>query len=206
VHVEEGLVVAVAVEELVAPPLPVVAAIMRDGRTVSEMAAPQVTLEPPAGAGSGDDDVVMVLADQGAPLPPPTKKHEAAAPVAVETPAAATAPSIEGAEDAPPSSCWSIPGIGIIDLDATELPSNNQEIFEAVVDRVFADPSVLEVEIPEAAASVAATSADAGTSSNTALMSDAIVSEQPVPRQDGGVGGSTPSAASKAAEGVLKSL
>jgi hypothetical protein len=178
VQVKEGLVMAVAVEELVAPPSPVVAAVMGEERTVSEMVAPQVTLDPQAGAGSGDDDMVMVLADEGVPLPPPTREHEAATPMAPETPAVGTALSIGGAEDMLTSGCWSIPGIGIIDLDATKLPSNDREIFEAVVVRVFADPSVLEAEILGAAASVAATSADAGASSSVPLAPDTIMSKQ----------------------------
>jgi hypothetical protein len=33
-----------------------------------------------------------------------------------------------------------IPGIGTIDLDANELPSNDREILEAVTEQVFADP------------------------------------------------------------------
>jgi hypothetical protein len=51
----------------------------------------------------------------------------------------------------------SIQGIEIIDLDAIELPSNDREILKAVSDRVFADPSVLEPKVPEAAAHVTAT-------------------------------------------------
>jgi hypothetical protein len=98
-----------------------------------------------------------------------------------------------------------MPGIEIIDLDTTELPSNDREILEAVTDRVFADPSVLELEVPEVAASIAATSADAGTSSSAALASDTIVLELPAPRQDGDVGGSAASAAPETAGVVLGS-
>jgi hypothetical protein len=117
----------------------------------------------------------MVLVDQGAPLPPPTKERGATSPVAPETSAVGTAPSIGSAEDISMSRYLSIPGIEIIDLDTTELPSNDREILEAVTDQVFADPSVLELEVPEVAASIAATSADAGTSSSAALASDTIV-------------------------------
>jgi hypothetical protein len=67
VLVEEGLVVAVEVEEIAVPSPPVAAAIMGEERTVTEMDAPQARLEPQGRTGSGDNDVVMVLADQGAP-------------------------------------------------------------------------------------------------------------------------------------------
>jgi hypothetical protein len=68
-----------------------------------------------------------------------------------------------------------IPGIRTIDLDATELLINDQEILEAVTDWVFADPSLM----------------------------DAITLDPPAPRQDRDVGGSASSAAPEAAEGVL---
>jgi hypothetical protein len=101
------------------------------------------------------------------------------------------------------SSCWSIPGIRIIDLDTTELPSNDREIFEAVVERMSTDPSVLETKVPGAAASVATTSADAGALSSVALATDVAVSEQPTLGQGGDVGGLVLSNMSEAAEGVL---
>jgi hypothetical protein len=113
VQVEEGLVVAIEVEEIEASLPPVAAAVTREERSVSEMATPQARLEPLAGAGSGDDDVVMVLADQGMPPPPLTRDHEAAMPEAPETLAATAAPSIGGAEDVPTSGCWSILGVEI---------------------------------------------------------------------------------------------
>jgi hypothetical protein len=172
VQAEEKLVVTVVVEESAAVPLPAAASVIGEERSVSEMAAPQATLELQAGAGSGCDDVVVVLVDQGTSLPPLTREVEVMAPVAPETPAAATALSIMGAEDMSMSRYLSIPGIGIINLDATELPSNDQEILEVVKDRVFADPSVLEPEVPEAA-----TYAGVGTSSSTTLAPDAIMSE-----------------------------
>jgi hypothetical protein len=67
------------------------------------------------------------------------------------------------------------PGIGIIDLDATELLSNDREILEAATERMFADSSVLDA--------------------NTSVL--------PVLRQDDGAGGLAPPVALEAAEGVL---
>jgi hypothetical protein len=81
-----------------------------------------------------------------------------------------TAPTIRGAEDVPTFGSWSIPGVGVIDLDATKLSSNDREIFEAVVERVFTDPSVLEAEVPRAAVFAVAASANAGASSSVALV------------------------------------
>jgi hypothetical protein len=162
VQVEEGLVVAVEVEESVAPPPPVVASVMGEEWVATEMPTSQARSEPQAGTGSGDDDVVMVPVDQGAPSPLPTRDHETVVPEGPETPAAAIAPTVEGAEDAPMSGSWSIPGIRVIDLDATELPSNDREVFEAVVERVFANPAVLEAEVPGATAPVAAAFDDGG--------------------------------------------
>jgi hypothetical protein len=67
------------------------------------------------------------------------------------------------------------PGIGIIDLDATELLSNDREILEAATERMFADSSVLDA--------------------NTSVL--------PMLRQDEGDGGLVPPVAPKEAEGVL---
>jgi hypothetical protein len=100
-------------------------------------------------------------------------------------------------------SSWSIHDVGVIDLDATELPRNDREIFDAMVERVFTDPAILEAEVPGAATSVAATSAEAGASSSVALVPDATVLEQLAPGQGGDVGGLTPSVVPEAAEGVL---
>jgi hypothetical protein len=71
------------------------------------------------------------------------------------------------------------PGIEVIDLDTNELSSNDREIFEVVAKHVLVDPLELEFEVPEDATSAATTSANAGATSNGALMSGAIVSEQP---------------------------
>jgi hypothetical protein len=143
VQVQEGLVVAIAVEELAAPSPPVAAVVVGEERMVTEKPAPQEIMEPQAKAGSGGDDVVMVRVDQGAPLPPPTEERDVAALVAQKISAAGTASSIGGIEDMSMSRYLTTPGIGVIDLDATELPSNDREILEAVTDRVFDDLSLL---------------------------------------------------------------
>jgi hypothetical protein len=175
VQVKEGLAVAVAVEESAAPSPLATAAIVGRGAGGHGDDRPQAALEPQAGTDSGGDDLVMVPVDQGAPLPPPTGERDAAVPVAPKASVARTAPSIGGAEDMSMSRYLTILGIGIIDLDATKLPSNDREILKAVTDRVFADPSLL----------------------------DAIVSGPPAPHQDGDAGGSTSFASPEAAEGVL---
>jgi hypothetical protein len=204
VQVEEGLAVAIEFEDSAAPPSRDAAANKGEERAVVETAAPPMRSRPQGGFGPGDDDGVMVPVDHGAPPPPPARDLEAVAPDVPETPAAVKVPSTGGAENAPTFGSWTLPGVGVIHLDATELPSNDREIFEAVVECVFADLSVLEAEVPRAAASAAAASADAGASSSVALMSDAAVSEQLTLSQGGDVRGPVPSIASKAAEGALR--
>jgi hypothetical protein len=63
VQVEEGRVVAVEVEESVAPPPPVAAALMGEECVVTETPTSKVRSDPQAGTSSGDDDVVMVPMD-----------------------------------------------------------------------------------------------------------------------------------------------
>lgn len=98
--------------------------------------------------------------------------------VVLESSAAVTVTSIEGAADTSTSRYLDIPGSRNIYLDATELLRNDQEILEAVTKWVFVDPSLL----------------------------DAIVLDPPVSHQDGDAGGSAPSAAPEAAEGFSVSL
>jgi hypothetical protein len=86
----------------------------------------------------------MVPVDECAALPPPTREHDVAVSVALELSTAETVASIEGAEDMLMSRYLTIPGIETIDLNATELPSNDWEILEAVTELVFADPSLLD--------------------------------------------------------------
>jgi hypothetical protein len=117
----------------------------------------------------------MVPVDQGAPLPLPTRERDAVEQVAPDTSTVGTALSIGGAKDMLLSRYLTIPCIGVIDLDATELPINDQEILEAVTDRVFTHPSLL----------------------------DAIMSGPLAPRQDGDASGSASSTAQEAVEGVL---
>jgi hypothetical protein len=68
------------------------------------------------------------------------------------------------------------PGIRTIDLDALELPGNDQEMLEVAIERMFVEPSILET---------------------IALVMSAL-------RQYGGASGSAPSVAPEAAERVLE--
>jgi hypothetical protein len=132
-------------------------------------------LKPLAGVGSGGEDVVMVPADDGTASPPPARERDVATSVAQESSAVVTVASFEGVADTSMSRYLTLLGIGTIDLDATELPSNDREILEAVTKRFVADM----------------------------LLLDAIVLDPPVSYQDGDAGGSAPSAASEAVEGVF---
>jgi hypothetical protein len=109
-----------------------------------------------------------------------------------------------GVEDASLFRNWSSLGIRVIDLDATELPSNDWEIFEAVEERVLADLVESEFEVPGDVASAVAAFADAGATSDGAPALGAIVLEQPMPDQGGDVGHPVPSITSKEVEGVLR--
>jgi hypothetical protein len=110
---------------------------------------------------------------------------------------------VTGASEALEPGAWSTINLGVIDLDTTELQSNDRDIYEAVLECMLANPVELGIEAPEAATSTAAASADVGASSSGALMPGATATEQPTPGQGGDVGGPAPSIASKAAEGVL---
>lgn len=93
--------------------------------------------------------------------------------------------------------------LGVIDLDATKLPSNDRDIFEAVLERILADPVETEVEVPEPTTSVGATSADATGLVGGELTSGATASKQLTPGQEENIGGLVISAASEAVEEVL---
>jgi hypothetical protein len=84
--------------------------------------------------------------------------------------------SVEDAMDLVACRYVDFPGIGTIDLDTPELPSNDREMLEVATDRIFAEPSIL----------------------------DTIASVASALRQYEGAGGSALPAASEAAEGVLE--
>jgi hypothetical protein len=132
VQVEGGLAVATVVEST-APPPPAVATVIEE-RMVGESTAPQATLEPPAGTSPGGEDVVMVPTDDGPAPPRLVGEHDVATSMAHEPSTAAGAASVEGAADLSSSRYVDFPGIGTIDLDATELPSNDREILEVATE------------------------------------------------------------------------
>jgi hypothetical protein len=115
--------VATMVEESGAPPLPMTAVVVEEGQTVTETTAPQATLEPSVGSGPGGTDVVMVPTDDDSSPPPPAGDHEVAASTVPEPSPVAGATSVEDAVDLAACRHVDFPGIGTIDLDATELPS-----------------------------------------------------------------------------------
>jgi hypothetical protein len=140
IQVEEGLAIVTVVKESAAPPHPAAANAVEEERAVEETAAHQAALAPPAGDGSGGEDEVMVPADDGGSAPSfPVRGHDVATSTTPESSAVVTATSIEGATDASTSWYLDFPGIGIIDRDATKIPSNDREILEAVTKQVFAD-------------------------------------------------------------------
>jgi hypothetical protein len=150
VQVEEGPDVAFTVEKSGALPALVIVTAVEEGRTVVEMAASQAPLEPPAGAGSGGADVVMVPSDLDSVPPPPAGDHEVAMPEpsptagAAEPSSAAGVVTVEEVMELATCQYVDLPGIGIIDFDVPELPSNDQEMLEVATERMFAEPSILE--------------------------------------------------------------
>jgi hypothetical protein len=82
--------------------------------------------------------------------------------------------SVEDVMDLAACQYVDFPGIGTIDLDAPELPSNDREMLEVAIEQMFAEPSILET----------------------------ITSVASVLRQYEGSGGSAPPAAPEAVEGA----
>jgi hypothetical protein len=128
-------------------------------------------LEPPAGAGPGGADVVVVPSDEDSVPPPLLGDHDvvmtsvsepslaarvpepspaaevdepSSATGAAETSSTASAVSVEEVVELAMGRYIDFPSIGIIDLDAPELPSNDREMLEVSMERMFTEPSILE--------------------------------------------------------------
>jgi hypothetical protein len=166
-----GLVVATEVVGSVGLPPPSAANNSGEERTVAEAAISQVVSEPQVGATSSGGDIVMVFADQvfadqTVPPPLPTRVHEAAAPASSEIPVPVTTLVGGGVTEASVFGAWSTINFEVINLDATELPSNYRDIYVAVLEHMLVDPVESEIEVPKAATSAAATSADVAASAS----------------------------------------
>jgi hypothetical protein len=109
---------AFTVEKSGALPALVIVAAVEEGRTIVEMAASQAPLEPPAGAGSGGADVVMVPSDLDSAPPPPAGDHEVAMPEpsptagAAEPSSAAGVVTVEEVMELARASMWTSPASG----------------------------------------------------------------------------------------------
>jgi hypothetical protein len=152
------------------PPLPVAASAIEEGQKAVETTAPQVALEPPAVGGPGGVEVVVVLDEDSAP-PPPVGDYDVAMTSVPEplpaanvpepspatqvqepspttgvalTSSAAVTMTVEEVMELATSRYIDFPGIGIVDLDASELPSNDWEMLEVATERMFVEPSILE--------------------------------------------------------------
>jgi hypothetical protein len=143
VQVEEGSTVATVVEESGMPPPPVTVAV-EEGWTTVETAAPQAALEPPAGAGSGGADMVMVPSDEDSAPPPLARDRDVVMSTVLKPSPATGVVSVEEAMDLATRRYVDFPGIGTIDLDAPELPNNDQEMLDVATERMFAELSILE--------------------------------------------------------------
>jgi hypothetical protein len=76
----------------------------------------------------------MVPADDGSAPPPPAGEHDVAASTAPEPSPTVGAVSVEGAADLSSSRYVEFPGIRTIDLDTTELLSNDREMLEVLTE------------------------------------------------------------------------
>jgi hypothetical protein len=89
-------------------------------------------------------NVVMVpVDDDSAPPPPAGARDVVTSTVPEPSPAAGTA-SAEDVMDFVACQYVDFPDIGAIDLDATELPSNDWEMVEVATERMFTEPSILD--------------------------------------------------------------
>jgi hypothetical protein len=105
---------------------------------------PQVALEPPAGAGSGGADVVMVPSDEDSMPPPPAGDRDVVMSTVPEPSPAAGAMSVEDVMDHVACRFVDFPSIVTVNLDTPQLPSNDREMLEVATERMFAKPSILD--------------------------------------------------------------
>jgi hypothetical protein len=120
-----GLVVATEVAGSTAPPPLSAANNSGEEQAVAEAAVSKVLSEPQVGAASGGEHIVMVSAEQTVPSPPPTRDHEAAMPATSKILVPATVLVGGGVTEALASGTWFAINFKVIDLDPTEIPSND---------------------------------------------------------------------------------
>jgi hypothetical protein len=159
------------VEESSALPPPVAATAIEEGQMAVETGVSQAASEPPAGASpgsvvvvfvpsdedsapplpSGDHDVVMTsvpVRSQAAEVPEPSPAAEVLEPSlaagAAETSLAAGIVTVEEVMELVTGRYIDFPGVRIVDLDPSELPSNDREMLEVATEWMLSEPSILE--------------------------------------------------------------
>jgi hypothetical protein len=85
-------------------------------------------LEPSVGAVSSGANVVMVPSDEDSASPPPAGDRDVVMSTTPEPSPSAGAASVEAVMDLAACRYVDFPGIGTIDLNAPELPSNDREM------------------------------------------------------------------------------
>jgi hypothetical protein len=75
----------------------------------------------------------------------------------------------------------------IIDLDTPDLPSNDRDIYEVMLERILTDPVEFEVEVPESAVPADATSVEAAVPADEGPTSGATAAGQLMSGQAGDV-------------------
>jgi hypothetical protein len=99
--------------------------------------------------------------EQIAPLPLPSMGHEVEASTVEETPVLVVVQAGGGATEVSATDAMSASILKIIDLDAPDLPRNDQDIYEAMLERMLANPVESEIKTSRSAAPAATTSTDA---------------------------------------------
>lgn len=147
---------------------------------------------------------MMVPSKQTTPLPLPSRDHEVVASAVTGNPVPAAVSAGGGATEMSPANTMSVLNFEIVVLVASNLPSNNRGIYEAMLECMLADPVESEVEAPEFAMPAAATLAEAAAPADGEPTLGATATGQLSPVQAGDVRGLVPSTASEVAEEVLE--
>jgi hypothetical protein len=147
--------------------------------------------------------VVAAYTEQFVPPPLLARGHEIEASAAAETPVPAAAEAGGDVAEVSTADAMSTSILEIIDLDASDLPSNDRDIYEAVLEQILADPVELGVEALESAAPVDMASAEAAEPANEELAPGATTVGQLTSGQAEVAKDLEPSATSEAAKEVL---
>jgi hypothetical protein len=138
-------------EALSVPPSPVPAITVEEGQTAAEAVVPHVALEPPAEAGPGSGDVVVVL-DEDLARPPSSGGHDVMmTPMSEPAPAAVTTNPSSGAEVLEPSPTAEVsdpsPAVGAVKTSSAAGTVTVEEVMELATSRYIDFPGVGVIDL-----------------------------------------------------------